>query len=167
MFSDLNQLLLRPIVPRILCVALAAGLTAQIITSMIYFFSLETMQISHPDRLISTVFTQEDLQAALKRPLFGSYVPTHLDEAGVKESLLQLTVVGILFDTSQTTSQVIIRTSSGTEQSFEVGDVLPGGVIIKRITHEGVLIEHDGEMERLNLPTDILKFEAPAKPLVH
>ena len=79
--------------------------------------------------------------------------------------MLDLKVVGIMFANTEGDSHVIIRTAGGHEQTFRVGDSLPGGVVIKRITPEGVLIGRNGALESLSLPKNALIFEPAAKPL--
>ena len=108
---------------------------------------------------------RESLGAGINRSFFGDYVPTNLNDAGVKESMLDLTLVGIMFGTTEKASHVIIRSSGGHEQPFSVGDSLPGGAVIKRITPDGVLVMRNGTLESLSLPKDALTFEPPAKPL--
>lgn len=109
---------------------------------------------------------KQDLSnAGLTMAFFGDFIPKNLNDAGVKKSMLNLKVVGILFSDNQEGSQVIIRTADGQEQSFKVGDSVPGGAIIKRITNDGVFVLHGGELESLSLPKNQLIFEAPARPL--
>ena len=70
-----------------------------------------------------------------------------------------------MFSTGDTASHVIIRVAGHPEQPFGVGDILPGGAIIKRISSDGVLIEHNGILESLSLPNNALTFEPPIEPL--
>jgi general secretion pathway protein C len=105
-------------------------------------------------------------QAGLKNMLFGDYIPVSLDAENVRQSTLNLIIVGILYTAKDHDSQVILQESNGQEHFFSVGDKLPGGAVIKRITADGVLIRKNGELERLSLPKDELQFEPPAKPLV-
>lgn len=108
---------------------------------------------------------QESYQDLLNSSLFGVYVPTDLDESQVKKSMLNVTLVGILFAQKLNDSQVIIRSASGEEKTYKIGDSLPGGVIVKRIMADGILVERDGTLESLSLPRDQLQFESIPKPL--
>ncbi|KGP64134.1 general secretion pathway protein GspC [Legionella norrlandica] len=101
----------------------------------------------------------------LNASLFGVYVPADLNEDNVKESLLNVTLVGILFADKMEESQVIIRSASGEEKTYNIGDKIPGGAIIKRIMPSGVLVERNGTLESLSLPKNDLTFEPIAKPL--
>lgn len=105
------------------------------------------------------------LQSTLNLALFGDYVPDHLDAAGVRQSMLNLKVVGVLFDEIEKDSQVLLQKPDGQEQFFRIGDTLSDGAVIKRITTEGVLVLHAGELERLSLPKEDLHFRDPAQPL--
>ncbi|MDF1678563.1 MAG: type II secretion system protein N [Legionellaceae bacterium] len=96
--------------------------------------------------------------AALTVSFFGDYVPSGVDAAGVKRSSLNLSVVGILFASEATESHVMLELSDHTVKLFRVGDTVPGGAIIKRITPEGILLMHDGVMESLSLPKNELFF---------
>lgn len=101
----------------------------------------------------------------LQSTLFGIYVPPDLSEAGVKKSMLDVTIVGILFAVPIEGSQVIIKASDGDEKTYLLGDTLPGGAVIKRITASGVLVERNGVLESLSLPKEDLTFEPIPKPL--
>lgn len=98
--------------------------------------------------------------------LFGAYVPTNLSEADIKQSLLDVEIVGIMFSENGRDSQVIIHTADGEEKFYLVGDTLPGGAIIKRISQKGIVVLHNGALESLSLPKNELLFEGPAKPLI-
>nr|WP_280176389.1 type II secretion system protein N [Legionella londiniensis] len=102
---------------------------------------------------------------ALNAPLFGEYIPEKLNK--IQQSMLNLEVVGIILADQEENSQVIIRMSDGEEQSFRMGDSLPGGALIKKITEEGILVIRNGTLESLSFPKNELIFEPPAKALVH
>jgi general secretion pathway protein C len=98
--------------------------------------------------------------------LFGDYVPANLSEADIKQSTLDVQVVGIMFAAKENESQVVLRVGGGKEDYYVVGDTLPGGAIIKRISSEGVVVLHNGALESLSLPKNELIFDVPAKPLI-
>lgn len=163
MFADIKLILARPIIPQSFCFALVLLLIWQIVADSISLFSShESLNTTQP---IAITVDQDSLAASLNTPFFGDYVPKNLDDGDVKQSMLDLTVVGIMFADKEGASHVIIRMAGGREQTFGVGDSLPGGAIIKRITPEGVLIKRNGALESLSLPKNKLIFEAPAKPL--
>lgn len=117
--------------------------------------------IEHPKRM--TITKQSPL---FKASLFGQYVPENLADESVKQSMLDMEVTGVLFSNSDKESQVIIRINGGEQQSYRVDDLLPDGVVIKRISERGVLIVHHGVLESLSLPKNELVFASPAKPLI-
>lgn len=123
-------------------------------------------QIGNPLPIKTTIAQPAAPSAGLLKPLFGHYIPTNLNDASVKESVLNIEVVGILFSSNNADSQVILQSGGGKEQTFRVGDTLTGGAVIKRITPEGMLIERVGVLESISLPKNELIFEAQPKPLV-
>lgn len=167
MFADVKIALLRPIVPKLICVTLALLLIWQIAVGVGSFFSLDKATSVRHDQFTDPKIKakQPSLNTGLTTTFFGDYVPKNLSDSDVKQSMLDLTVVGIMFDNSEKASHVIIRTAGGRERTFGVGDALPGGAIIKRITSDGVLIGRNGSLERLSLQKNALTFEPPAKPL--
>lgn len=102
---------------------------------------------------------------ALKTPFFGTYLPKNLNEFNVKQSMLNLTVVGIMYAPNDEDSLVIIQSSTGKELTYRVGDKIPGGAVIKKIMPDGVFVERDGILESLSLPKMPLIF-APNEPLL-
>lgn len=168
MLADVKIALCRPIAPQLICMALSLLLILQIIVGVRSFFSLDKAASVRHDQLIDTKIKakQPSLNVSLNTAFFGDYVPKNLSDSDVKQSMLDLTVVGIMFsDNSEEASHVIIRSAGGRDQTFGIGDSLPGGVVIKRITSDGVLIGRNGSLERLSLQKNALTFEPPAKPL--
>ncbi|MBA2711379.1 MAG: general secretion pathway protein GspC [Tatlockia sp.] len=98
--------------------------------------------------------------------LFGDYLPVNLSDAVIKQSSLDIQVVGIMFAAKESESQVVLRVGGGKENYYVLGDTLPGGAIIKRISSEGVVVLHNGALESLSLPKNELIFDEPAKPLI-
>jgi general secretion pathway protein C len=127
----------------------------------------------HPASVAEAVSEKKPLQnqqhsakrGPLHTSLFGIYVTSNLDESKVKQSMLNVTLVGVLLADKIEDSQVIIRSANGQEKTYKVNDIIPGGAIIKRIVASGVLVEHNGALERLSLPRNKLNFEPIAKPL--
>ena len=167
MLVDLKIALSKPIVPQMLCVVLALLLIAEIASGVYSFFLFDKKgPVSHDKFTEALIKSKLKLtMAGLSTPFYGEYVPKNLNDGDVKQSMLDLKVMGIMFDNSEVASHVIIRTAGGLEQTFNQGDKLPGGAIIKRITPEGVLMTRHGSLERLSLPTNALIFDAPAQPL--
>lgn len=159
--------LLQPNVPRTLCVLLILLMIGQIYSDTKIFLALNK-SIQPPSSIPiqqKHVNKQNALTNSLKIAFFGDFVPKNITDAAVKQSMLNLTVVGIMFSTNEKVSQVIIRAAGGNEKIYKVGDTLPGDVVIKRITTDGVLINRHGALESLSLSKDILTFEPLAKPM--
>ena len=92
--------------------------------------------------------------------LFGEYIPDDVDASGVKQSGLNLNIVGILFSEKEADSRVMFELPGKLVKTYGLGDTLPGGAVIKRIADDGILITRSGVVERLTLPKDEL-FMAP------
>lgn len=142
-------------------------LTTLIVGEFAFLFisPINNTSLISKDTNTQQVTQKASYQSLLNSSLFGVYVPTDLDEAHVKKSMLNVTLVGILFADKLVESQVIIRSASGEEKTYKVGDSLPGGVIIKRIMSDGVLVEREGTLESISLPKEDLIFEPVPKPL--
>ncbi|WP_131781758.1 type II secretion system protein N [Legionella gresilensis] len=99
------------------------------------------------------------------KPLFGDYIPV-INEVDIKESTLDVEIVGIMFSPNSGDSQVIIKDTAGEERTYIAGDTLPGGAVVKRINENSVVVLYNGSLESLSLPKIELLFNKPAKPLI-
>ena len=113
----------------------------------------------------ASIKKEDSSQYILTSSLFGVYVPDNMNEASVKKSMLNVTLVGILLADKLEDSQVIIGSASGEQRTYKIGDAIPGGAKIEKITAAGVLVEHNGGLESLSLPKNDLTFEPVAEPL--
>jgi len=102
---------------------------------------------------------------AVRVDLFGEYVPHGLGDTGVQRSKSNASIIGILFSSDEQASQVLIEVSGHNDKVFKLGDKIPGGAIIKRITPDGILLMRDGVVESLSLPQDELLFAPPSQPM--
>ncbi len=98
---------------------------------------------------------------AIKTHLFGEAALSGLDALSVKGSDLNIQVVGIFFAEDQKASHAMLKLSGGEVKLFHVGDKLPGGAVIRRITKTSVLLMQEGELRRLSLPTNEVLFSPP------
>lgn len=161
------QNIYRPNVAKGICIVTALFVVWQIVSGLMTVFNMENQKIPINNRPVQVTPSRlSAVNKGLSEPFFGEYVPKNLNDASIKKSQLNLDVLGILFSTHETDSQVILRVSGGEERTFRVGDRVPGGAVIKRITAEGVLIERNRELESLSLPKNELLFELQAKPLI-
>ncbi len=164
--STVCQNMSRPIVPRILVVSLGALIIWQFAGGIMSISAANHSGVN--EQLLTASKTVTDHQPAkqgINAPIFGKYVPGNLGVMDVRKSMLDLKITGIMLAVHEEDSQVIIHSSSGTDQTFRVGDTLPGGAIIKRITADGVFVERKGELESLSFPKNELIFEPQPKPL--
>lgn len=151
--------------PQLLCVLLGIMMIYELASGGFAMYS-----VNHPAAVSVASARPAPIKAnsnaGLVMPFYGQYVPVNLSDMGIRRSLLNMNVVGIMRGVREEDSQVIIHRSSGIEESYSVGDTLPGGVIIRRITEDGVLVERNGELESLTFPKNELIFEPPPKPLL-
>ena len=122
--------------------------------------------VNRPTKVTSVLERLRADSPLFKTALFGHYVPVNLSDAEIKQSMLDVQVVGILFSGKENDSQVILRTGHGEEKYYLIGDSLPGGAVIKRISERGVVVLHNGSLESLSLSKNELTFDVPAKPLI-
>jgi general secretion pathway protein C len=75
---------------------------------------------------------------------------------------LQLRVTGIAREANaqnENVSKAYISTSGQPSKIYQVGDSLPDGVKIYEITPDTVILENAGQLEKLPLPREKLKFK--------
>lgn len=151
------------------CVGFAVIILWQVYLAMSLWHTLSQYSRSQDTKLSSPVShetVKPTIHVGLKKTLFGPFIPKAIDEAGVKKSMLNVKVVGVLFAVPETDSEVILKINEQKEQTFRIGDIIPGQAVIKRITAQGVLLERKGSLESLSLPKNELIFEPLAKPFV-
>lgn len=133
-----------------------------------FFYRIQQASIINQPSLPEKLPLPSPMQygALARASLFGEYMPDNIHDGSIKASLLNVEVVGIVFSPKEKDSQVILRLSDNEERVYHVGEQLRDGVVIKRITPQGLLIEREGELERLSLPKDELTFEPVPPPLI-
>ena len=73
----------------------------------------------------------------------------------VPETRLNLTLKGLLAATPmEMASAIISKGKNGKEDIFSVGDKMPGGILIKEINIDHVLLERNGQLEKLMMQKD-------------
>ncbi|MFC3907772.1 type II secretion system protein N [Legionella dresdenensis] len=163
-----NKLLLTSINDPGKMIALAVIVVAGILF-IIQLFELVRQDSSVP--ITPSPVTVSKQEAALSanspvftNPLFGNYVPD-INNADIKQSRLDLSVLGIMYSEKEDESQVLLKAAQGEEKTYVIGDTVPGGAVIKRITENGIVVLHNGALESLSLPKNELIFDRPAQPL--
>ncbi|GEM_PF-1778296 len=164
-FDSIKQHILRPLSLQLICIVLVMLIVWEIVSGIGVLPRLNQKVQDDTHHSHEAAIGRMGKTTIERHPLFGDYVPSNLDAAGIRQSMLNLKVVGIVFAENENDSQVILQQENGQEYFFRVGDELPGGGVIKRITIEGVLVLRAGDLERLSLPRDELNFEAPAEPM--
>ncbi|WP_278025362.1 type II secretion system protein N [Legionella yabuuchiae] len=166
MYPDLKNAIQKPTVPKLAFIILAMFVLWVVvdgIMSLIALYRAEgSVALPTPPKTAQLPTHQQIPNVSL----FGDYVPEHLEGSNIKQSRLNLTMVGVVYSEDEKYSQVIIRSANGQENVYRVGDHLPGGGIIKRITPHGVLVSRNGSLESLSLPKNELIFAPIAKPLI-
>ena len=131
------------------------------------FFFRNVIDFNEGTSAVETTQNKADTEKELqKSALFGEYLPPNMDESSIKQTMLNVKLVGIMYADKIENSQVIIRSAGGEDKNYHLGDKIPGGAIIKRILADGILLEYQGALERLSFPKNELKFEPPARPLI-
>ena len=164
-----KSIVIRPLVLKFVCAGFLLLIIWEVVYGFVFFRNLNQVIQPHVNNSQNkTAIVKQDLKSSRQNyRYFGDYVPKNIDAGGVRQSQLNLIVVGVISATDEKDSLVILQKPNGDELFFHVGDELPGGGVVKRITSKGVLVARDGELERLSLPQEELNFEAPAKPLEH
>lgn len=167
MLTRIKNTLSNPMTPKLIALMLLILILWQIILSILTISNddkeKDASRVSFDQR--DATMDAPELTEQTLSPFFGEYVPETLDGTNIRQSMLDLKVVGVIFSEQEANSKVIIQSANDMEMILGVGDALPGGVVIKRITSEGVLLGRDGTLERLDLPKQELNFDKPAEPL--
>ena len=144
---DLKKIICWPQSPHILSLGLCTCLVLEWFTTLLQVHNQSKVNLAATQPVFSS--TQKSHATQAYSPiLFGNYEPKQT----VKQSMLNLVIVGILLANQEVASKVILRTPSGREVSFKQGDTVPGGARILKITAESVLLDYQGSLERLELP---------------
>lgn len=87
--------------------------------------------------------------------LFGTVTRKPRPTTKAPETKLSLVLKGVLAASPMSmASAIIARKKNGPEETYSVGDKLPGNVLIKEIHADHVIISRGGKLETLRLPKD-------------
>jgi general secretion pathway protein C len=111
---------------------------------------------SIPRNTAERINPQAEFQRLTQANLMGSAeakaVATKRD---APETRLNLTLRGVLAATPMTmASAIIAQGKRSDEEIYSIGDKISGGVIVKEIHSDHVLLERNGQLEKLMLPRD-------------
>lgn len=132
-------------------------------TSAIIFYRAPLPQVSS-----STTVNNEHAQLLAQLPswhLFGQTPLTPANEQNVPLSSLNLTVNGIFYQKDNKKSQAIITDANGNSKLYKVGDIVPGGVTLYDILPNSVIVESNGQLEKITLSGRELQFAPPPQGL--
>ena len=152
--KNLTGLLEQKMLLPIACILLALLVIGQLFGSTSEIIKLLQAPVNTPTagKLVNDDTNKKTMTQGLKIALFGIYIPQKLNASNVRSSSLSLKLIGVMFSVKSDDSAVIIRLYNGDEKIFKVGDIIQGDIKILQIFVNGVIIQHDDILERLNLP---------------
>lgn len=150
----------------------APALTALLVILLAYTLAQLTWrvwpaasQIEPPPRFVAQTAVQMQPQAGTQIAdwhLFG--VPQAEQDAALPpETPLNLTLRGV-FATQGQSAYAIIANAQGKEDGYRLGAELPGGVVLKEIYPDRVILARGGRSETLSLPSERLPTAAAPNP---
>ena len=80
---------------------------------------------------------------------------------------LKLTLHGTVADRDGQGGYALIADANGIEHSYRVGDRIQSGVTLKAVRADHVILDHDGNNERLDLPRESLDSAPAVRPLAN
>ncbi|MFN7098135.1 MAG: type II secretion system protein N [Gammaproteobacteria bacterium] len=97
--------------------------------------------------------------------LFGQAPLAPSNEQNLPLSSLNLTVTGIFYQSDHKQAKAIISDANGNTKVYKVGDIVPGGVTLYDILPDSVIVESDGQLEKLTISGRELQFSPPPQGL--
>jgi type II secretory pathway component PulC len=90
--------------------------------------------------------------------LFGQTPLTVTTVANIPLSSLNIVLNGIFYQADAKKSQALMTDANGNTQLYSIGDIVSGGAKLYDILPDNVVIERDGQLEKLVLPDRQLTF---------
>ncbi len=94
----------------------------------------------------------------------GRDAPVKKAPVDAPETRLKLTLRGVFSSHDKANARAIIGDPRGKEESYAIGDPLPGGAKLSEIYPDRIILERNGRFETLRLPRERSPAGAPAKP---
>jgi general secretion pathway protein C len=96
--------------------------------------------------------------------LFGKFEkkklpPPIAQVAAAPETRLNLKLRGVFSSQDKDIARAIIADAKGDDESYAIGDEVPGGAILNDIFEDRVILERNGQLETLKLPVESLPGE--------
>lgn len=148
------------------------GLSALILVGILFCWTLATTVTGwYGDFKAPAKTSTKQMAANNTEALLINEIPTQhiFGQADNDEFLpltnLQVRLTGILRDPNDGKSKVIVAEGDGPGKVYGVGDSLVSGITISAINDDGIVIEHNGHLEKLPLTRTQLTFEDAPHPL--
>ncbi|MGB5474703.1 MAG: type II secretion system protein GspC [Gammaproteobacteria bacterium] len=87
----------------------------------------------------------------------GEEKPVKTTPVNAPETRLKLTLRGVFASIEAAQARAIVGDPRGQEQSYAVGDPLPGGAKLSEIYSDRIILERSGRFETLRLPRDLVE----------
>lgn len=96
--------------------------------------------------------------------LFGKFEkkkppPPKMEVAAAPETRLNLKLRGVFSSQDKEIARAIIADAKNDDESYAIGDEVPGGAILNDILEDRVILERNGQLETLKLPVESLPGE--------
>lgn len=160
--EQLQPLLKRlPIVLNFVLIIACAQLISELVWMLLDDSKTETMAVTAPLNAASNNNRNNAKQA--QQQAFRNLSSAHLfgtaetlkstnNNSGAPETKLNLLLKGVLAaGTSAIASAIIARSSNGKEEIYSIGDKIPGGITLKEIHPDHVILERQGQLETLRM----------------
>jgi general secretion pathway protein C len=121
-------------------------------------YSSESVKLEPPPKV--------DYKSIIESSLFGQDLSDNINVGNIKRTLLNIKLVGVMLATPEKYSQAIIQLANGKQKVVYEGSVIPSVGKIKKIYAESVIIERDGQIERLTMGKHRLNFEPVPNKLI-
>ena len=150
--EDLKQLLMQPLIIKGFCICISLLIIYELVHGIIMDLDVRKITSQPIVRQIPSTVSTSVLPENLRGNLFGAFVDKNLNNSSIKSSLLKILLVGLVYSTDEKESEVIVHTAVGRDRVYHQGDFISGGVKIERITKDGMVVNRDGNLERILLP---------------
>ena len=148
-----------PVVINFVLIIACAQLLSEIIWMLLDESNTETMAVITPAGSVTNNHSnaKQSQQQAFRNlssaHLFGiAKTKTTISTDKAPETKLNLVLKGVLAaGTSSIASAIIARGSSGKEEIYGINDKIPGGITLKEIHPEHIILERQGQLETLRM----------------
>lgn len=159
---DVKSILLKSITPKLLCAFLGVAILLELMSGLKIYVVPEPLPIVQAERPVPlSAIVPISREKLVNMPLFGAFLPQDLTGVALKSSTLHVKLLGVILSDNEAQSEAILELQNGQQQVYHIGDVVPGGAVIKRINQDEIYVMHDGEVEYLFLPEKGINLDSP------